>query len=141
MADAKGAPTEQKPAGQEQARPGKSEAQVAEEQGQQVTTVKSKDGQSLVEWTDEGVVQRAWFPVKDVKDGRVAKVEAGLPYGDDFGKLLKGLPTAKSITQALNSAGIWSYEELRRNPQKVQDALGRAFAPVVTNLISNTEGD
>lgn len=101
-----------------------------------VSTVKVKDGQALVEWTDEKVnTHRAWFPVEFVKDDELEDTDRGLEYGDDFTALIDKLPSKKDIMQALHNQGLWSYKDLAINPAKVQLALTLAFASVLNTLL------
>lgn len=101
-----------------------------------VTIIKVKEGQALVEWTDEKVnVHRAWFPVESVVDGEVEDVDRGLEYGDDFTALIKKLPSKADIMQALHNQGLWSYSDLAINPAKVQLALTLSFASVLNLLL------
>ena len=103
---------------------------------QQVTTVKVKEGQSLVEWYDsDGDRYRAWFPVEMVVKDQVEDVNRGLEYGDDFAALIHRLPNKRDIVQALHNQGLWSYSDLAINPAKVQIAFADTFASVLNTLL------
>lgn len=101
----------------------------------QVRVLKSKDGNSLVEWKVEGNIFRTWVPAGDVIDGEVQHPERGLLYGDDLVHQLT-MPTSADLEQALHNQGLWTREDMAHNPQQVMAALSNAFSNVVTFLLS-----
>lgn len=102
----------------------------------QVRVLKSKDGNSLVEWKKEGNTFRTWVPASEVQDGYVGNPERGLPYGDDLVHELS-MPSSADLEQALHNQGLWTREDMARNPQQVMAAISHAYSSVVTFLLSN----
>mgnify|MGYP001080540307 CR=1 FL=1 len=101
-----------------------------------VKVVKSKGGNSLVEWVEGADIYRSWLPNKEVADGHTKNPEKGLSYGDDFTPLLKHLPTAAVIIQSLHNRGLWTKEDVEANPQLAWDAVAVVYGPVINMLIS-----
>lgn len=101
---------------------------------QQVTTLKSKDGKSLIEWRDGNNVYRTWVPVEEVKDGKVENPERGISYGDDLVHSIE-MPITEDLQQALHNQGLWTLKDMAQNPQQVLAALSNAYSNVVTQLL------
>lgn len=102
----------------------------------QVRVLKSKDGNSLVEWTVEGNIFRTWVPAGEVQEGYVDHPERGLAYGDELAHELE-MPTSAELEQALHNQGLWTREDIAKNPQQVLAAISHAYSSVVTFLLSN----
>lgn len=84
-------------------------------------------GKMLIEWQDDGL-HRGTIPEELVDGERVddACLSLAIPYGVDFEAGLDGRlqpVTPKVISDALHDAGIWTYEDMARNPGKVQGVL------------------
>lgn len=101
-----------------------------------VKVIKSKAGNTLVEWMEDINVYRAWLPYKDVVNGEVKSPEKGVPYGDDFTPLIKPLPTVVAIVQALHNNGLWTMSDVKLNPALVWSGVAMAFNPIINTLVS-----
>ncbi len=87
-------------------------------------TVLGVQGQSaLVEWADGGLPRRAYIPASAVKDGRASPVTLGrgVGYGAPWERL--DHPRAGQLATALRNRGVWTYEDLRTNPNAAIGAL------------------
>lgn len=103
----------------------------------QVRVIKTKAGQSLIEWNEDNNMHRAWVPHEDVKHGEIETPERGLPYGDEIE--LTDLPKAAAIVQALHNAGLWTWEDIRVNPSAVQSAVTQVYDSVISQLLMHKE--
>lgn len=100
-----------------------------------VKPIKSKGGNTLVEWVEGAAIYRSWLPNKEVKDDEANNPEKGLPYGDDLTPLLKHLPTAAVIMQALHNNGLWTLEDIKINPSLTLSSLAAVYGQVINVLV------
>ena len=100
-----------------------------------------KSGWVLVEWTDtEGKLRRAWVVPQTVKESGpsplVDRPERGTPYGVDFSRLVTLSATSHDLDLALKRRGIWTLDDLRKNPQDVLGALQDAYGIDLAGLLN-----
>lgn len=90
----------------------------------QFKTVTTQGAAKLVEYTDpKGKLRRAVLPIEAVD------VESGIPYGADFGSMLKAVGTAEvvdSVVETLHQYGIWTAEDALQHSGVVLSA-GKHF--------------
>jgi hypothetical protein len=98
-----------------------------------VSVLDARGESALVEWTGkDGEARRAYIPAGEIDDGKVAveTLEAGIPYGAPWGELAEeiGLPPdyAPGFARSLYAHGVWTVEDLERNPKAVVGALVEA---------------
>lgn len=95
-----------------------------------VTVVKSQGDASMVEYVDEGILQRATIPTSKIRNGEASKttLSAGIPYGDDWvNKIGKIEVDPVVIANALRNRGIWTTADVLANPRKATLALQTAL--------------
>lgn len=111
---------------------------MADRLGTKVTPIRNKGGKTLVEWTYAQKLHRSWVPSEDVLvvDGehRVERPSAGIPYGNNFAKLLTPSVTPDAIDAELKRRGIWTIEDLRANPNSALGALQSAYGVDLAQL-------
>lgn len=107
-----------------------------------VTILREERNMSLVQWTDEyDVPQRNWVKVSMVenrsgKTGQVAKPEQGYPYGVDFSYALIPSVTSRDICRELRKRGLWTAEDLQKNPELIKGALQAAYGTDLSQIIA-----
>lgn len=104
---------------------------MADRMGTEVTPIRRKGGLTLVQWRRGSKLHRNWVPDGDVvQDGElfvVDKPSAGIPYGQNFAKLLTPSVTPDAIDAELKRRGIWTIQDLRANPNSALGALQAAY--------------
>lgn len=100
----------------------------------QVTVVHTDGAAALVQWVERGKLKRTIVPAESVAGGAVPadELEAGLPYGDDFGSV-KGVTAA--VVEMLKSYGIWTKADARANPRHVREAVMTGYVPATVAAI------
>jgi len=96
-------------------------------------TIVTQAGQTvLVQWHD-GVARRAYIPADEVKAGKVAVdvLKAGIPYGAPWEEILTDILNSRDISPeafaaALRGRGIWTVEDMERNPREARRAIDAA---------------
>lgn len=107
----------------------------------QVTVIRRKGQAVLVEW-DENGVQRSTLPASELviaDDGQTAECAdpwIGIPYGDNFAGAIQLSVTAENIDRALKVAGMWTWGDIRLNPQTAISVILAAFGPIVSQLLN-----
>lgn len=102
------------------------------------------NGLTLVEWMDGNHPNRAWVtPDMIVSEGdasaTVIHPAGGIPYGVDWSALISTQIDADEIEQRLKGAGVWTVEELQRNPRAAQGIISRVAAGVLQALLVNAQ--
>ncbi len=92
---------------------------------------------SLVEWvTGRGVCHRAIIPSEEVDiitlglTGVMVSEDVlavGIPYGLPMEEFIEISVTPKMLANELRRAGIWTYQDLVMNPEKVRGVFGKCF--------------
>jgi hypothetical protein len=115
---------------QEEAIDGKQQRKPRAKKSVIVSVLAASGESSLVEWTDkDGDAQRCYVPSAAVEDVKVALdiLEEGIPYGAPWGKLAEGIGLPEKYTSqfagALYRRGVWTAQDLERNPKSVIAAL------------------
>lgn len=101
----------------------------------QVRQVFRKKMATLIEYLEEGVPVRVSVPSSCLitsKDGTLLiskeNLDRGLPYGIPWKYKLKiSEVTPESLELELHKAGIWTAEDVMKNPQAVKSALMSAL--------------
>jgi hypothetical protein len=98
-----------------------------------VQVVRRSGQAALVEFADAGRPARVTLP-EDLLEGDgglctadPADLAAGVPYGLPWEKATTGRVTPEKIAGALRNAGIWTAEDLKRQPRAAVGALQAAY--------------
>lgn len=108
----------------------------------EVTILREERNMTLVQWTDEyDVLQRNWVKVSMVTDrwgktGRVENPQRGYPYGVDFSHALSPSVTSHDICRELRKRGLWTAEDLQKNPELIKGALQAAYGVDLSQIIA-----
>ncbi|MFG0252982.1 MAG: hypothetical protein ACF8NJ_08930 [Phycisphaerales bacterium JB038] len=99
-----------------------------------------KNGLSLVEWTVDGVPNRAWATpdMIETENGNTVTVlspEEGIPYGVDFAEIVSTDVTPQMIDTELKRAGIWTYNDVVRQPERARQAIASAYGVNLAELL------
>jgi len=63
-------------------------------------------------------------------------LEAGIPYGIPFGDRLKDIhASAKELENALHRNGVWTAEDVLKNPEGVKGALFSMLSPSMSSIV------
>ena len=94
-----------------------------------VTIIRVTGEGALVEYAERGEPRRVTIPASLVRDGKAEDetLEAGVPYGIPWERLETAKVTPASIARALRNAGIWTCEDLSKNPKAAVGALQAAY--------------
>lgn len=84
----------------------------------------------LVEYTDpDGHVRRVTIPAREITDEGVGEdvLAAGIEYGADWEAIIARASrvTPEAYAEALRRAGYWTVNDLRADPNQVNDVLMR----------------
>jgi len=96
----------------------------------QVKVLNDQGKTVLVEWVEDNKIKRGFIPSKNLAtDSLVAKkvLSAATPYGLPWAKLIKLQATPEGIEVALHRAGIWTMEDLMKNPMPALGAIQAAY--------------
>lgn len=92
-----------------------------------VTKIRGGRGAVLVQWQEEGTVNRGWIPDTTIDENNnvsPATLKAAMPYGIPIEDIIGNITLkAKDIAAALHKKGIWTEEEIMKNPMAVQKAI------------------
>jgi hypothetical protein len=110
----------------------------------EVRVVRQERDLMLVDWNDGTRSKRAWVTPDMVvtKTDNVATVRdpnAGQPYGVDWSRLVELETTPTTVENELKSRGIWTLEDLRRNPVEVVSAIQAAYGFTRAKLLQAAE--
>lgn len=102
-----------------------------------VKVIREEHNSSLIEWVEDGKLYRSILPSSEVdEEGNCGNPHQGLPYGDSFLPFIVVDITSEEIQNQLHNSGIWTLEELLKQPSIVQGALNAAFGKVLANLLT-----
>lgn len=103
-----------------------------------VKTISENGGVTLIEWLEDGQLQRSLVPSKEVSEGgECAHPERGLPYGINFADYITATVTPADIDRELKNAGVWTALDLLHKPKQVQGAVAAAYGIVLGDLLRN----
>ncbi len=103
-----------------------------------VKLLSENNGTALIEWLEDGELQRAIVPAKEVSNGgECAYPERGLPYGLNFAEYITITVTPADIDRELKNVGVWTADDLLHKPKLVQGAISAAYGAVLQDLIRN----
>ena len=98
---------------------------------------------ALVEYRDDnGVKQRCLIPEESLKNGNVVRDEllsASIPYGVDWEYQLDGVVgkvTSEIIAEEFHKVGLWTADDIMKNPAAVQGALMSAYGIDYSGIIN-----
>lgn len=97
----------------------------------EVRTVRTIGGKKsiVVEYVEKGVLKRATLPIESVNGSKVdaETLGMGVPYGIDWSKLKLEPVTAEQLAEELHKNGIWTREDVQKNPGAVQGAYQKVI--------------
>ena len=103
----------------------------------QVKVIFRKGSSALVEFIDGELPIRKFVPVnkvvKDFVDNEV--LEQGIPYGYPWSEI-KLTITGDKFEKEMRNVGLWTAEDVAREPRKLWSALNALLAEDVTNIIN-----
>lgn len=103
-----------------------------------VKTISENSGVTLIEWMEDGQMQRSLVPSGEVSEaGECLYPERGLPYGINFADYIIATVTPDDIDRELKNAGVWTADDLLRKPQLVQGAVAAAYGIILGDLLRN----
>lgn len=90
-----------------------------------VTVITERGHSALVEWMDGGDKRRGYVPAEAVAGGKCAEdvLKAAHLYGVAWEKYIEIKATPTAVAQALRGSGIWTIDDLTRNPGGAQSAI------------------
>lgn len=87
-------------------------------------------GRMVVEWVEDGKLRRGELPQSDlIGEDQVEdhKLEWAVPYGEPWEEVTLQA-SSEELAEGLRRAGIWTVEDLERNPEVARAALMAAYA-------------
>lgn len=103
-----------------------------------VKIIREEPGRVLVEWIEDGELQRSILPNNLVDaEGNCDDPNVGMPYGIDLLPLITISVSPEDIIRVLHNAGIWTVDEILDNPKVVQGAINTAYGAVLGDLLAN----
>lgn len=88
----------------------------------------------LVEQEGPGVLERAYIP--DDAPVTAEEFERGIPYGDDLAAGLQDVSfDVQAFELALHRRGIWTHDQLLRNPSAVRAAAIEGAARIISTVL------
>lgn len=101
-----------------------------------VIAIKSKADVSLVEFTADGLLLRAYIPTLEIIDGKApeAVLLAGVPYGIDWEDVKLSVRSI-DLANALRRAGIWTCEDAMKNPNGIISCLQAVYGVDLAALL------
>jgi hypothetical protein len=101
-----------------------------------IKTISENGGVTLIEWLEDGQLQRSLVPSKDVSEsGECLHPERGLPYGINFADYITTTVTPDDIDRELKNAGVWTADDLLHKPKLVQGAISAAYGAILGDLL------
>ena len=91
-----------------------------------VSVIRIQGESALVEWVVDGIIRRAYIPRDSISiDKKVEEdiLSEGAPYGASWEKVKIPEITADELAQALRRSGIWTVDDLRKNPNLALSAI------------------
>lgn len=100
-----------------------------------VSIICTKNNISLVEWNN-GTLQRGYIPngliIDDYVDGK--DLELAIPYGVNLEEIITLTVTVKQLDYELKKLGIWTYEDILLNSDRVLAALKSVYGLQLSKL-------
>ncbi len=108
----------------------------------QAKVIATERGLSLVEWMDGENPNRAWVTPDMITGaaGRLLTVkhpEGGIPYGVDWSELVSGFIDPTEIERRLKQAGVWTVEELQRQPNVALGVIRAVAGDLLQELLTS----
>ena len=90
-----------------------------------VKVIYEKGRNVLVEWFDDGMPMRGWLPWNKVRVDIVDTIELDrvMPYGEPWEDIIELRATPREMAKNLRKVGIWTLEDLRKNPNAALGAI------------------
>lgn len=104
-----------------------------------VQIIQQQNGSSVIQWVEDGEIQRSIVPNSELVGNECEHPERGLPYGIDFAEFIDIEVTPQDIQTSLHNAGIWTVDDLLHRPREVQGAINSAYGAVLQNLLRNVK--
>jgi hypothetical protein len=121
----------------------KTEAKKEEVTPTKVQIIRRKSEFALVQWENDGTLQRAWVPSVEfgtVDTGSFVEVlrpEEWPPYGERWDLLFElSQPTPEDLDRELKLKGIWTLHDLQAHPNKVRGALMRIYGLDLVKMLN-----
>lgn len=94
-----------------------------------VKVIKNKSGTALVEW-DNGTLQRGYIPSTLIPNDYFVNendLQLAVPYGVQWEDILNLNVTIRQLDFELKKNGIWTFEDVLTNSDKVLNALKSVY--------------
>src|SRR5688572_23512470 len=101
--------------------------------------VKQKGTSVLVQFVSDGMIKRVFIPLDKFGDGHVPEnvLQQGIPYGYPWEEIeLTVTFDGQLFANELHNLGIWTADDLLKNPQGAWSALRATLADNVNNILS-----
>ena len=104
----------------------------------EVQVLKTEGKSALVQWIKNGAVDRRYVPVGEITDGLVPEgVLAECPqYGLPWELVAMSKVTPDDLARALRNSGIWTLQDLAKNPNKIIGILQAAYSVDLAALLT-----
>lgn len=105
-----------------------------------VKRIAERKGMVLVEWVEDDELRRSILPSAEVdEEGYCAAPERGLEYGVPWSNYFSYQLDPVALERSLKNAGVWTVEDLTRNPKLLQGAMVAIAGDMVRNLLRNVK--
>lgn len=85
-------------------------------------TIKTAGKAALVEWEENGTLQRAWVPAESADNQEEAAL--GIPYGVPWQEVIELQPIDSArLETLLRQRGIWTAADAQAHPQAIVGAI------------------
>jgi hypothetical protein len=93
-----------------------------------VTVLSSKGASTLVEYLDNGILQRKYVPTEKVSNQFVDDqvLAQGIPYGFPWDEIVINFDMQHFATE-MHNADLWTVEDVLKSPKKVTGVLRKIF--------------
>ena len=101
-----------------------------------VNLLSENDKTSLVEYVEDGNIQRVYIPSNTITDGECMKetLDAGLCYGIPWEYALELNVTPELLANNLRNAGIWTADDVK--PNVIFTVLQQTYGVDVASVIN-----
>lgn len=101
----------------------------------QVRVVEVRGPSAVVEFA--GGLKRAIIPLEEIEEDSVSAetLELGVPYGAPWESLVQLKATPQQLADELRRNGIWTIEDLERNPRAAIGALQTVYGADLSALL------
>lgn len=109
----------------------------------QAKVITRQNGLALIEWMDAGdSPKRAWVTPDMILDGDAERItvqhpEGGIPYGVDWSTFISTHVDVGEIERRLRQSGLWTVEDLMRQPKVAQGVLYQIAGDMLQMLLHN----